>query len=132
MKKVWVFSSENDKNVSVGIQRKKWAYKQSANSHGDITIGDYILLYSKESKNVMCVGTIRSLPRIGEPSNAWKDEVHWDWFTFIIKSTKRISLTAIKDKLGIEGNMGHYCKLLLPNAPSSLSARDAITISKMK
>ena len=66
MKKVWMFSSENDKNIKIGIQKKKWAYKKSTKTHGNILIGDYIILYSKESKDIMCIGMVKSINPIGK------------------------------------------------------------------
>ena len=107
MKKVWMFSSENDKNIKIGIRKRRWAYKKSTKTHGGLLIGDYIMLYSKESKNIMCIGLVKSMPVIGKPIYIWEEEC-WDSFTFDIKEKKIIPLEKAKNILGIEENMSHY------------------------
>lgn len=133
MKKVWVFASESDKNINIAIQKKKWAYKKSQKSHGGITIGDYIFLYSKESNDVMCAGIVKTLPSIGEPIYIWPEE-NWDYFSFTkIVGTKRVPLEEVKNILGVEGNMSLKCKIRFPNAAADLTARNALQIiSRMK
>ena len=129
MKKVWVFSSETDKNIKIGMRRKKWAYNKSTKTHGGIDIGDYILLYSKESQMIMCVGMIKTLPKIGKPISIWGSE-HWDSFSFDIKRKKPIHINDIKNKFNID-DMSKFGKLLFSNAASDFTARQALQIIKM-
>ena len=130
MKKVWVFSSEDDKNVKIGINRRKWGYNKSAKSHGGIETGDYVLLYSKESKRILCVATVRTLPKIGE-AVYFNDKEVWDWFSLDIKSKPNVLIENIKTKFNIS-NATKFCRLYLPNSPSQLTARQALQITKMK
>lgn len=129
MKKVWVFSSEDDKNIRIGINRRKWGYNKSTKTHGGIEIGDYILLYSKESNQILCVATVRTNPKTGE-SIYFKGKEVWDWFSFDIKKKTNIFLNQISEKFDID-NVNRFCRLYLPNTPSKLTARQALQITKM-
>ena len=134
MKKVWVFSSETDRNAKIGINRKKWGYNKSAKSHGGIEVGDYVLIYSKESKKILCVATVRTPPKIGDhiyfkaPSLTY---LVWDWFSLDIKKKINVPLESLKRKFSID-NATKFCRLYLPNSPSQLTARQALQITKMK
>ena len=99
---VFCFSSDTDTNVAAAVGSGEWAYSKTQKSHGGIKPGDFVLLYSAQSKSIKCVGLVLTEPDFGVEvtDKNWKD-TFYDPFKFkVISSRKPISLDDLKDKEG--------------------------------
>jgi len=127
--KVFCFSSKDNNSVWAAIGAESWAYTKTQKSHGGIKPGDYIILYSRQSGCVECVGIVLTEPDYGvENKDSYWPGSFWDPFTFTVVAKNSISLDALKEILGTDANLNEYLSLFYVDAPATLSSVEVAKI----
>jgi len=125
---VFCFSSEDNTNVAAAIGSERWAYKKKQKSHGIIKPGDYIMLYSRQSGCIECIGVVLTKPEVNvEVRDLWK-ETFFNPFKFKVIAKKAVSLDEIKQILGTDANLNEYLSIFYPDAPAVISSEEVAKI----
>ena len=131
--KIFCFSSKNNQNVAAAIGKETWGYTKTQKSHGNIKPGDYVLLYSQQSKCIECVGIVLTEPDFGVEikDDVWEGS-YFDPFSFKVVAKKSIPLDELKNilEVGTDINFNHYLSLFYPDTPAKISSEDIGKIIK--